>query len=153
MKYAMPAPSLDVSMKQSINTIIWTKLRDEDGGGGKVIGSLTPLILKGPSIGDPPQPQLGMLPPGPHRTTGAGTKPTLNPGQRVGSLKIIQEELRKAKQRKKAEEARKQTCKAPTTQGGYVKKPRRFRPGTVALKQIRKYQKSTELLIRKLPFQ
>ncbi|KAG1657920.1 hypothetical protein FOA52_005821 [Chlamydomonas sp. UWO 241] len=31
------------------------------------------------------------------------------------------------------------------------KKPR-FRPGTVALREIRKYQKSTELLIRKLPF-
>jgi hypothetical protein len=30
---------------------------------------------------------------------------------------------------------------------------RRFRPGTVALREIRKYQKSTELLIRKLPFQ
>ena len=30
---------------------------------------------------------------------------------------------------------------------------RRYRPGTVALRQIRKYQKSTELLIRKLPFQ
>ncbi|CAA6670179.1 unnamed protein product [Spirodela intermedia] len=29
----------------------------------------------------------------------------------------------------------------------------RFRPGTVALREIRKYQKSTELLIRKLPFQ
>ncbi|BBH04371.1 Histone superfamily protein [Prunus dulcis] len=28
-----------------------------------------------------------------------------------------------------------------------------FRPGTVALREIRKYQKSTELLIRKLPFQ
>ncbi|KAJ1406485.1 Histone-fold [Sesbania bispinosa] len=36
---------------------------------------------------------------------------------------------------------------------GEVKKPRRFRPGTVALREIRKYQKSTELLIRKLPFQ
>ena len=32
-------------------------------------------------------------------------------------------------------------------------KPHRFRPGTVALREIRKYQKSTELLIRKLPFQ
>ena len=28
----------------------------------------------------------------------------------------------------------------------------RFRPGTVALREIRKYQRSTELLIRKLPF-
>ena len=36
---------------------------------------------------------------------------------------------------------------------GGVKKPRRFRPGTVALREIRKYQKSTELLLRKLPFQ
>ena len=31
-------------------------------------------------------------------------------------------------------------------------KPHRYRPGTVALREIRKYQKSTELLIRKLPF-
>ena len=28
-----------------------------------------------------------------------------------------------------------------------------LRPGTVALREIRRYQKSTELLIRKLPFQ
>lgn len=40
----------------------------------------------------------------------------------------------------------------PATIGG-VKKPHRFRPGTVALREIRTYQKSTELLIRKLPFQ
>jgi len=31
-------------------------------------------------------------------------------------------------------------------------KPKRFRPGTVALREIRKYQRSTDLLIRKLPF-
>jgi len=37
--------------------------------------------------------------------------------------------------------------------GGGVKKPHRFKPGTVALREIRRYQKSTELLIRKLPFQ
>ena len=34
-----------------------------------------------------------------------------------------------------------------------IKRPRRFRPGTVALREIRKFQKSTDLLIRKLPFQ
>ena len=34
-----------------------------------------------------------------------------------------------------------------------MKKPHRFRPGTVALREIRRYQKSTEILIRKLPFQ
>lgn len=36
---------------------------------------------------------------------------------------------------------------------GGVKKPVRYRPGTVALREIRRYQKSTDLLIRKLPFQ
>ena len=36
---------------------------------------------------------------------------------------------------------------------GGVKKPHRFRPGTVALREIRKYQKTTNLLLRKLPFQ
>ena len=40
---------------------------------------------------------------------------------------------------------------APRTGG--MKKPHRYRPGTVALRLIRRYQRSTELLIRKLPFQ
>jgi histone H3 len=40
-----------------------------------------------------------------------------------------------------------------TPSGAGIKKPHRFRPGTVALREIRRYQKSTELLIRKLPFQ
>ena len=40
---------------------------------------------------------------------------------------------------------------APSTGG--VKKPHRYRPGTVALRDIRRYQKSNELLIRKSPFQ
>lgn len=35
---------------------------------------------------------------------------------------------------------------------GGVKKPHRYRPGTVALREIRRYQKSTDLLIRKAPF-
>lgn len=40
-----------------------------------------------------------------------------------------------------------------TLSHGGIKRPHRYRPGTVALREIRKYQKSTELLIRKLPFQ
>ena len=40
---------------------------------------------------------------------------------------------------------------APATGG--IKKPHRYRPGTVALREIRKYQKNTQLLIRRLPFQ
>lgn len=34
-----------------------------------------------------------------------------------------------------------------------IKKNRRFRPGTVALREIRSYQKSGELLLLKMPFQ
>lgn len=35
---------------------------------------------------------------------------------------------------------------------GAVKKKMRYKPGTVALREIRKYQRSTELLMAKLPF-
>ena len=38
----------------------------------------------------------------------------------------------------------------PTTGG--IKKPHHYHPGMVALREIRRYQKSTELLTRKLPF-
>ncbi|KAL8710523.1 MAG: hypothetical protein Q9220_004956 [cf. Caloplaca sp. 1 TL-2023] len=33
-----------------------------------------------------------------------------------------------------------------------TRKPRRYRPGTLALKEIRRYQRSTDLLLLKLPF-
>ncbi|XP_042880322.1 histone H3.3 [Penaeus japonicus] len=47
----------------------------------------------------------------------------------------------------------KQQYQGCTQVSGGVQKPHRYRPGTVALREIRRYQKSTELLIRKLPFQ
>ena len=50
----------------------------------------------------------------------------------------------------KAQQAQQQNLGNPRTGG--LKKPMRWRPGTVALREIRRYQKSTELLIRKLPF-
>ena len=59
------------------------------------------------------------------------------------------------------EQARKNAAKAaaaaqknlgnPPRMGG-LKRPMRYRPGTVALREIHHYQKSMELLIRKLPF-
>lgn len=33
------------------------------------------------------------------------------------------------------------------------RKPHKWRPGTVSIREIKKYQKSTDLLLRKLPFQ
>ena len=41
----------------------------------------------------------------------------------------------------------------PAVGGVKPRKPHRYRPGTVALREIRKYQRSYNLLIRKLPFQ
>mmetsp|Transcript_103235 Transcript_103235/g.332527 ORF Transcript_103235/g.332527 Transcript_103235/m.332527 type:complete len:155 (+) Transcript_103235:129-593(+) len=49
-----------------------------------------------------------------------------------------------------AKAARKQV---PGVEGETFKKPHRYKPGTIALREIKKYQRSTELLIRKLPFQ
>ena len=148
---AMPAPGLDISMKKAINTVIWTKLQEQE------IGVITPVNPKVPSTGEPPKPDPGMLPPGPRRTTRGGSKTGLNPGQRHGSIKKAQEEARKVSAAKKAAAARQARAaarkagkKAPK---GGVRKLYRFRPGTVAVKEIRQYQKSTELLIRKLPFQ
>ena len=43
--------------------------------------------------------------------------------------------------------------KSAPASGSSLKKPHRFRPGTVALREIRKYQKTTNLLLRKQPFQ
>ena len=48
--------------------------------------------------------------------------------------------------------ATKAARKSAPRKGG-VKKPHRYRPGTVALREIRRYQKSTDLLLRKQPFQ
>ena len=157
-RLAMPAPGLDMSMKKAINTVIRTKL--QEGQEEREIGMVTPVNPKVPSEGEPPEPDPGMLLPGPRRTTG-GSKPALNLGQRSGSVKEIQAEIRKVMAKKKAEEcaaqatkaakaAKKSGVKAPS---GKVKRLHRFRPGTVALKEIRRYQKSTELLIQKLPFQ
>ncbi|ORY32071.1 histone H3 [Naematelia encephala] len=58
----------------------------------------------------------------------------------------------KAPRKQLATKAARKSASAPGATGG-VKKPHRYRPGTVALREIRRYQKSTELLIRKLPFQ
>ena len=162
---AVCSPGLDMSMKQTINAIIWTKLQAQEPEEEEEIGLITPSNLKGPSTGEPPEPGLGMLPPGPRKTIGGQPKPSTSAQQRLKpkkpsarSVKEAQEELKRILAEKREEKckkaaarmAKKSSQKAPK---GGVKKHYRYRPGTVALKQIRRYQKSTELLIRKLPFQ
>ncbi|KAI1732579.1 core histone h2A/H2B/H3/H4 domain-containing protein [Ditylenchus destructor] len=72
----------------------------------------------------------------------------------VARKTVAKKAPRKGIARKIADDSRHRkvfAVKLPSSGG--IKKPRRYRPGTVALREIRRYQKSTELLIRKLPFQ
>ena len=166
---AVRAPGLDMSMKQTINAIIQTKLQaqeeEQEEEEEEEIGLITPSNPKGPSTGEPPEPGLGMLPPGPRKTIGGQPKPSTSAQQRLkpkkpsaGSVREAQEELKRILAEKREEKRKKAAARMAKKSGqkapkGGVKKHYRYRPGTVALKQIRRYQKSTELLIRKLPFQ
>ncbi|CAJ1014331.1 histone H3, putative [Leishmania guyanensis] len=47
----------------------------------------------------------------------------------------------------------KKSKKAPSAVSGLKKVHRRWRPGTCAIREIRRYQKSTELLMQCAPFQ
>ena len=96
---------------------------------------VTPANPKPPGTGEDPQPQLGSEPP-------KAGQPKPGTSKEGDSLKNHQKQA----QRKRREDALR------SNQGG-VKKPHRYRPGTLALMEIRRYQKSHELLIRKLPFQ
>ena len=165
---AVPAPGLDMSMKRAINTIIWTKLQaqeeeqEEEQEEGQEIGLITPANPKVSSTGEPPEPDLGMIPSGPRKTVGGKPKPSTSAQSRLKpsarSVREAQEELKRVLAKKTEEERQKAVARLAKKNGqkapkGGVKKHYRYRPGTVALKQIRQYQKSTELLIRKLPFQ
>ncbi|KPA76022.1 putative histone H3 [Leptomonas pyrrhocoris] len=47
----------------------------------------------------------------------------------------------------------KKSKKAPRAASGVKKAQRRWRPGTCAIREIRRFQKSTDLLIQRAPFQ
>ena len=88
---AVPAPGLDMSMKQTINAIIRTKL--QAGQEEREIGLVTPANPKGPSTGEPPEPDLGNATTRTKENQLEGSKPASgssqsNPGQcRSGSIK------------------------------------------------------------------
>ena len=163
---AVHSPGLDMSMKQTINAIIRTRLQArEQEEEEREIGLITPTTPKGPSTGEPSEPNPGMLPPGPRKTIGGQPKPSTSAQQRLKpkkpsaqSVKEAQAELKRILAEKREEKRKKAAARMAKKGGqkapkGGVRKRYRYRPGTVALKQIRQYQKSTELLIRKLPFQ
>ncbi|XP_047092888.1 histone H3.v1-like [Lolium rigidum] len=122
------------------------------------LGHVSP-VTPGPThhlyIPDPPPPLLSSLPICPLSTpsSSAQIQSAAVPALRSAMARTKQTARKstggKAPRKQLATKAARKS--APTTGG--VKKPHRYRPGTVALREIRKYQKSTELLIRKLPFQ
>ena len=156
---AVPAPGLDMSMKRAIGVIIRTKL--QEGRGEREIGLVAPVGPRVPSTGEPPEPDLGMMPPGPGRTVGGGPKASTSAqskhrpsarsvGEAREGLKGVLTKGREGERgRAAAGLAGKGGQRAPK---GGVRECCGCRPGAVALRQIRRYQKSTELLIRGLPF-
>jgi histone H3 len=74
------------------------------------------------------------------KATATRKKPVSVPASKKGAGKAPRKALATKAARKQAPEAT-------------GKRRHRFRPGTVALREIRHFQKSTDLIIRKLPFQ
>ena len=117
---AVRSPGLDMSMKQTINAIIRTKLQaqeeqEEEPEEEEEIGLITPSNPKGPSTGEPPEPDLGMLPPGPRKTVGGQPKPSTSAQQRLKpkkpsaqSVKEAQAELKRILAEKREEKVRRQ---------------------------------------------
>ena len=151
----------DFSMKQKKTPTFKELEQSEKKQKGTGRGGGRPVSPKGPAPGS---------------GRGRGKPPTLKkkvPGKGQSSRKYdpfsalakATEKSAKAAKRKRPvdeEEYQKDAGKAPRKlipaklarknkpSTGAIKKPHRYRPGTVALRQIRKFQKSTELLCQKL---
>ena len=75
-------------------------------------------------------------------------------GQGAGKHAVFKRRSAPTKETKEMKAVRATRGKGPSMTGYKTpKRPHRYRPGVVALREIRKYQRTTDLLIRKLPFQ
>lgn len=90
---------------------------------------------------------------GTHETScrGLGEHRCILTGQEITKITIKEDSAITRSSRTYVREIPRHTDDVPHLATG-ERKRHRFRPGTVALREIRKYQRSTELLIRKLPF-
>ena len=136
---AVRAPGLDMSMKQTINAIIRTKL--QEGQEEREIGLVTPANPKVPSTGEPPEPDLGNTTPQDQgRQVGGEPKPgtkwiiPVKTQAQCQSVREAQAELKRVLAKKREEERKKAAAKAAkkgeqkAPKGG-VKKHYRYRPG------------------------
>ena len=93
---AVRSPGLDMSMKQTINAIIRTKLQAQEQEEEEEIGLIMPTNPKGPSTGEPSEPNPGMLPPGPRKTIGGQPKPSTSAQQRLKPKKPSAQSVKEA---------------------------------------------------------
>lgn len=89
----------------------------------------------------------------PGMTTPPGLPQTPPPIPATPPPGIVAQHMGKRVARPRVQRVAEPRGKRITSGPNVTKKPHRYRPGTVALREIRQYQKSTDLLIRKLPFQ
>jgi hypothetical protein len=122
-----------------------------------VYTSLTSLLYALHAAGDPLPPAPRQAPSSPQRPTTAAAATTKSKGKGKERARDREEPEEEddgeteayATAAKPAVRARdEQPIKQPVKK----RKPHRYRPGMRALKEIRQYQKSTDLLLRKLPF-
>ena len=137
---AVRAPGLDMSMKQTINVIIRTKL--QAGQEEREIGLVTPANPKVLSTEEPPE---GMLPPGPRKTVGGkpststsapstsstSAQQRLKPKPSAQLVKEAQAELKRILAEKREEKRKKAAAKMAKKGGqkapkGGVKKRYRY---------------------------
>ena len=105
---------------------------------------VTPANPKVPSTGEPPEPDLGMLPPGPRKTVGGEPKPSTSGSSQsrrkpsARSVREAQEELKRVLAKKREEERKKAAAKAAKKSGqkaptGGVKKALQIPAGNCCL--------------------
>ena len=124
-------------------------------------------LAKGKGVASPPKASSSKAPPPQNEQESSDSESSESSGFLTHTSSMVQPSTsgsrsepkapspKKDKNRKSLATARKTTPKTarppPKDDGGSAKK-RRWRPGTVALREIRAYQKSTNLLIPRLPF-
>ena len=69
------------------------------------------------------------------------------------NVSVLEPPSKNARKSNGGKAPRKQLATKAARNSAPAKTPHRYHPGTVALREIHHYQKSTEVLIRKLPFQ
>lgn len=86
------------------------------------------------------------------RPDGTPFRPTPTRVERILATKRSNSPAQQGSTTNRRDQVKVPAARRPAT-SGVMRPRRRYRPGTVALREIRRYQKSTELLIRKAPFQ